>query len=190
MHKVGRLPWSGNKCVCCVSQTHYPRIYLSHSTAFTPLKTRLREHKVYQSFLFPFFKSIYFIFIAKSDVQGGGETERKIFHQMIHPPGDHNGWCCADPKQRSTSQELFLISHMGEESQGFGLSLTSFPGHKQEGGWEVELLWFEPPALWDPSVLKARTFVTRPSLQGPSIISLDDINMSPRNGALEGKRKN
>jgi len=32
-----------------------------------------------------------FSFLGKSDVQKRGETERKIFHPMIHSPSDHNG---------------------------------------------------------------------------------------------------
>ena len=41
--------------------------------------------------LFLFFK-IYFIFIVKSDIQRGGETERKIFHRLIQSSGGCHGW--------------------------------------------------------------------------------------------------
>ena len=33
-----------------------------------------------------------FFFVTKSDMQRGRETERKIFHPMIHSPGSCNGW--------------------------------------------------------------------------------------------------
>ena len=31
--------------------------------------------------------------IIKSDIQRGGETERKTFYLMIHSPSCRNGWC-------------------------------------------------------------------------------------------------
>jgi len=106
-----------------------------------------------------FFFKIY-LFIGKSDIQKGRETERKIFHLMIHSPSDRNGQCCAVLKPGS--RNFFRVLHTGAGSQGFGLSSTAFPGHKQGAGWEVELLGLELAPIWDPGTFKARTLAARP----------------------------
>ena len=66
------------------------------------------------------------------------------------------------PHVKTRSQELFRVSHMGTESQGFGVSSTAFPGHKQGAGWDAGLLGLEPVPIWDPGACKARTLATGP----------------------------
>ena len=95
-----------------------------------------------------------FIFIGKSDIQRGGETERKIFHPMIHFPSKCNGQCCTDPEPGA--RNLLQVSHAGTESQSFGPFLTAFPGHKQGAGWEVVLPDLEPVPMWNSGTLRAR----------------------------------
>ena len=51
---------------------------------------------------------------------------------------------------------------MGAGSQGFGPSSTTFPGHKQGAGWEVELTGLEQVPMWAPGLFKMRTLVARP----------------------------
>ena len=104
--------------------------------------------------MFFFFFKMYFISIGKSNIQRG-ETERKIFHPMIHSPSSRNDWCCADLKPGA--KKLLQISYMGAGSQGFGPALTAFPGHKQGAGWEVGLLGLEQAPIWDPIKDLART---------------------------------
>ena len=94
-----------------------------------------------------FFVLIYFIFTGKSDIQRGGETERKIFLLMIHSTSGSNGWSWANSK--SGVQSLFWVSHASAGYQGFGLSSTAFPGQKQGAGWEVELLGLELAPMWE-----------------------------------------
>ena len=69
-------------------------------------------------------------------MQRGKETERKIFHLMIHSPSERNGRCYADPKRGASSGS----PTRGTRSQVFGPSLTAFPGYKVGTGWDVELL--------------------------------------------------
>ena len=80
-----------------------------------------------ESALLYFFKI--YLFIGKSDIQRGGETERKIFHPMIHSPSERKCRCCANlnPAVRNFLQ----VSHPGAGSPGSGPSSTAFPGHKQ-----------------------------------------------------------
>ena len=55
----------------------------------------------------------------------------------------------------------FQVSLVGAGSQGFGLSLTAFPGHKQGAGWEAGLPGLQLVPRWDPGTLKARTLASR-----------------------------
>ena len=106
-----------------------------------------------------FFLNIYFIFIGKSHIKRGGETETKIFRLIIHSPNSCISWSLADLKPGPWS--LLQVSHTGSESQGFGPSLTAFPGHRQRAGWEVELPGLEQMPILDPSRFKVRTSATR-----------------------------
>ena len=93
-----------------------------------------------------FFKDLFLLFfIGKADIQRE-ETERKIFHPMIHSPSERNGPILCRSKARS----LFRVSHAGAGSQSFGPSLTAFPGHRQEAGREAGPLGLEPAPIWDP----------------------------------------
>ena len=85
------------------------------------------------------------IFVAKSDIQRGGETERKILSPLIHSTTDSNGQCSADPRPGA-----FLGFPC------FGPSSTVFPGHKQGAAWEVQLPGLEPAPIWDPGAFKGR----------------------------------
>ena len=112
-------------------------------------------------FLLLLFLKIFIYFITKSDIQRGGETERKIFHLMIHSPSGCKGWCCADPKPGPTWVK-------GPKALGH----LDFPPRPQAGrwmgsGWEVELLGLEPVPIWDPGVFKVRTLATRPCGRAP-----------------------
>ena len=42
--------------------------------------------------------SVFFFFIAKAGLQRGGETERNIFHPLIHSPSGHHGQSCSNTK--------------------------------------------------------------------------------------------
>ena len=97
----------------------------------------------------------FIIFIGKSGIQRGGETERKIFRPIIHSASEHNGRCCAnlEPGARNFCQ----ISNMHAGSQSIGPSSTAFPGHKQGAGWEVE-----PLRLWAPVHSRQGLLVARP----------------------------
>ena len=79
-----------------------------------------------------FFKDV-LIFITKSDIQRGGETEWKIF----------------------------CVSHMGAGSQVLRPSSTAFPGHKQGAGWQAGPPGLELMPLWDPGKCKMRTLAAR-----------------------------
>lgn len=50
---------------------------------------------------------------------------------------------------KSRTQELFLVSHVVQRSQGLEPSPTLFPGHKQRARSEVDQPGFEPLSLWD-----------------------------------------
>ena len=75
-----------------------------------------------------------------------GETERKIFHPMIHSPSERNGPILC----RSEARSLLRVSHAGAESQNLGPSSTAFPGHRQGAGREAGLPGLEPVPIWDP----------------------------------------
>ena len=62
------------------------------------------------------------------------ETEREVFHPLVHSPDDRNGWSCADLKPGARS--FFWISHVGVRAQGLGPSSTTFPGHSRELDWK------------------------------------------------------
>ena len=65
-----------------------------------------KTHQVSVKFVF-FFK-IYFIFIGKADIQRG-ETERKIFHPIIHSPGDCIGRYYGGPKPGASSESPIVF---------------------------------------------------------------------------------
>ena len=67
-----------------------------------------------------------YLFTGKSDIQRGGETEKKIFHLMIHSPSECNSRWYADPK--SGARNFFWVSHMGARSQSFGPTSTASTG--------------------------------------------------------------
>ena len=50
--------------------------------------------------------------------------------------------------------------HAGAGPQGFGLSPTAFPGHRQGAEWEAGPPGLELPPMWDPGVCKMRTVAT------------------------------
>ena len=88
----------------------------------------------------------YLFFIEKSDIQRGGETERKIFCPMIHSPSEPQRSELSELESRS----LFQVSHTGAGSQSFRPSSTAFPGHRQGAGREVGPPGLEPAPIWDP----------------------------------------
>ena len=72
-----------------------------------------------------------FIFITKSDIQIGGETEKMIFCPIFHSPSDLNSQCCADPKPGA--RNFLQVSQMGAESH-LQAVLNCFP-RQQAGSW-------------------------------------------------------
>ena len=109
---------------------------------------------------FSFFLKIYFyyFFIGKADIQRG-ETERKIFHPMIHSPSERKGPILC----RSEARSLFRVSHAGAGSQSFGPSSTAFPGHRQGPGREAGL----PVPIWDPGRARRGPLTTCATAPGP-----------------------
>ena len=95
--------------------------------------------------IFFFFDLFLLFFIGKADIQRG-ETERKIFHPMIHSPSERNGPILC----RSEARSLFRVSHAGAGSQSLGPSSTAFLGHRQGAGWEVGPPGLELAPIWDP----------------------------------------
>ena len=144
---------------CTIFMSHYRNVWrVVHTTCL--LIKDLKE-SIY------LFLKIY-LFAGKSDIQRGGETEKKIFHLMIHSPSECNSRWYADPK--SGARNFFWVSHMGARSQSFGPTSTAFTGHRQGAGWEVELLGLEPPLIWDPSAFKVRTLAAAPCRQATLFI--------------------
>ena len=118
-------------------------------------------------FLFVFFQI--YSFIAKSDIQRGGETKRKIFHPMIHFPSG------AMANAMPGSRNIFWVSHKGAGSQHSGPSSTDFPGHKQGTGWKVELPGLEPAPIWGLGGFNERTLVPRPCHQVQLLLSFSNF---------------
>ena len=71
---------------------------------------------------YTFFKDLFYFLIAKSDMQRGGETERKIFRLIIHSPSERNSHCCTDLKPGY--RKFFWVSHTDAGPQDIGPSLT------------------------------------------------------------------
>ena len=115
---------------------------------------------------------IYFIFIGKADIQRGGETKICL---MVHSPSGLNSRSCADPKPGVSS--FFQVSHVGAGAQGFGLSSTAFPGHKQGAGWEVGLPGHKLAPIWDTGMFKVRTLAARPPHQALFLIFIGKTNI-------------
>ena len=114
-----------------------------------------------------FFLKIYFyyFFIGKADIQRG-ETERKIFHPMIHSPSERNGPILC----RSEARSLFRVSHVGTGSQSFGLSSTAFPRHGQGAGREAGLPGLEPAPIWDSGRARRGPSTTCATAPGPPLL--------------------
>ena len=100
-------------------------------------------------FVIYFFFKRFIYFYGKADIQRGGETERKIFHPMIHSQSELNGRCYTRG-QEPGARKFLQVSLTGAGSQSIGLSSTAFLGHKQGAGWEVELPGLALVPIWDP----------------------------------------
>ena len=79
-----------------------------------------------------FFFKIYFyyVFIGKADIQRG-ETERKIFHPMIHSPSERNSQCYAGPKPGASSGSPTQVQ--GPKALGRPQLLSPATGRELEG---------------------------------------------------------
>ena len=75
------------------------------------------------------------------------------------------------------ARKFFRVSHVGAGFQGFGLSLTAFPGHKQGAGWETGLLGLEPMPISDPDVCEVRTVAARLLLQVQYILLFKTVHL-------------
>ena len=104
------------------------------------------------------FLNFLFYFYWKSDIQRGGETERKIC-SLIRSQRDCIFLSCADPKPGA--QSLFWVSCMGAESQGFILFSNPFPGHRQGDEWEARSQKLHSAPNWDLGPWKRRILTTR-----------------------------
>ena len=100
---------------------------------------------------FFYFLKISFIFITKSDIQRGAETE-KIFRPMIHSPSDHNGQCCANPQPGASSGSPTRVQ--GPKALGC-LPLLSQAPSRELG--EAGVPGLEPAPIRDPSAFKVRS---------------------------------
>ena len=116
------------------------------------------SHEFFKIFIYLFILQIY-LFIGKSDIQRGGETRRNIICPMVHSSSDCNGWSWADLKPGA--RNFFQVSHVGAGFQGFGLSSTAFPGHKQGARWELRLPGLDLASIWDLGAFKGRTLAFR-----------------------------
>ena len=58
----------------------------------------------------------------------------------------------AEPIRSQEPGTTSRVSHMGAGSQSFGPSLTAFPDHRQEAGWESGAAGLEPASIWDLGV--------------------------------------
>ena len=100
-----------------------------------------------KSGLTSFFLKIYFyyFFIGKADIQRG-ETERKIFHLMIHSPSERSGPILCQSEARS----LFPGLPHGLRVPKLWAVLDCFPG-PQAGSWKGSgAAGIEPAPIWDP----------------------------------------
>ena len=109
-----------------------------------------------------FFLKIYFyyFFIGKADIQRG-ETERKIFHPMIHSPSERNSRYYADPKPGASSRSLTQVQ--GHKALGHPGLLSQARSRELDGKQGLPGLELVP--TWDPVTFKARTLTTVPLRQ-------------------------
>ena len=63
----------------------------------------------------------------------------------------------ADPGCMASSLPPFMWCRV----PSLGPSFTALAGHKHGAGWEAGLPGLEPVSVWDPSMIKPRTSVTR-----------------------------
>ena len=92
---------------------------------------------------------------------------------MSHSTSDRNGRCYANLKPGG--RNFFQVSHMGAGCQGFGLSSTAFPGHKQGAGCKAELPNGSQCPM-GPGAFKVRTVATRPRRWAPRHILLSCLH--------------
>lgn len=53
------------------------------------------------------------------------ETQRGIFHVLLHSPNDSNGWFCV--RLESGVWSLIWVSHVGAKPKELGVSVSVFP---------------------------------------------------------------
>ncbi|XP_069928278.1 uroplakin-1b isoform X2 [Oryctolagus cuniculus] len=68
--------------------------------------------------------------MLQPELQREAETERKVFHLLVHFPDGRNGWSYADLKPATRS--FLRVSHASAGAQALGPSSTAFPGHSRE----------------------------------------------------------
>ena len=100
------------------------------------------------------------LFIGKSDLQRGGETERKILHPKIHSPSERNRPMLCRSEARI--QELLPGIPHGCRVPKLWAVLDCFPRPQAGSEWEAWLPGLEPVPIWDPGAFKARTLAARP----------------------------
>ena len=75
------------------------------------------------------------LFIGKSDMQRGGETERKIFHPMIHSPVERNCRCFADPVPSSRNYSGYPTQVQDPNALGCPPLLSQATSRELDGKW-------------------------------------------------------
>ena len=78
----------------CTQNSSFSKVPLMcgvpQSSGMCAMASRTAPKKTYPSIAF---SKYLFICIGKSDIQRGEETERKIFHPLVHSSSSHNGQC-------------------------------------------------------------------------------------------------
>ena len=75
-----------------------------------------------------------FNFIYLKELQREVETEREIFHLLVHSPDGHYGWHAAPIQSQEPGASSW--SPMGCRAQALGPSSTALPGHSRELAWK------------------------------------------------------
>ena len=116
----------------------------------------ITEHKhIYKDLLTYWFfsKRFLFTFIGKSDIQEEESQRGRSFIRWFTPQA--TAMAGAEPIQ-SKEPGASSGSPTQVETQGLGLSLTAFPGHKQGAKWEVGPQGYESVPMWDPALVRQR----------------------------------
>ena len=108
-----------------------------------------------------FFK-IFYLFLSQSQTYREEERQRgRSFVHSFTPQVSATAGTMPIWSQEPGARNFLQVSHMRAGTQGFGLSSTVFPGHKQGAGWDAGLPGLELIPTQDPGGLKARKLTAR-----------------------------